>query len=150
MLKTWLPVLVVDDSQTMCAIMKRILFSLGFSGVQDRQTAFQAIRELHNRDYGFILCDIEMKPVDGMEFVRRIRRDKFLRDIPVILTTAQPARLTKRMGEGEPFLADGFIGKPFTASDLKTKLSEVLEASFQNKMLLPDHLARLNGFEAAS
>lgn len=150
MLKRWLPVLVVDDSQTMCAIMKRILLSLDFTDVQERRTAVQAINELNRRDYGFVLCDVEMKPIDGMQFVRMLRRDKFLCHVPVILTTSNPALMTQRLGEGVPFLADGFIGKPFQANDLKTKLAEVLEASFQDKRLLPDHLSRLNDFGVAS
>jgi DNA-binding response OmpR family regulator len=51
--------------------------------------------------------------------------------------------------EGDPFLADGFILKPFKANELKEKLAEVLESAYQKKELLPRNLARLNGFERA-
>lgn len=43
MLKRWMPVLVVDDSTTMCAVMKKILLSLDFDDVEVRQSASEAI-----------------------------------------------------------------------------------------------------------
>ena len=149
MLKRWMPVLVVDDSLTMCAVMKKILLSLDFDDIEARQSAADAIEELRRRDYGFVLCDVEMTPVDGTEFVRMMRRDKFLRHVPVILTTGNAALVTEMFKEGDPFLADGFILKPFKANELKEKLAEVLEAAYQKKELLPRNLARLNGFERA-
>jgi len=42
------------------------------------------------------------------------------------------------------------IFKPFTATELKEKISEVLEARFTNESLMPDQLARLNGNWALS
>ncbi len=149
MLKRWMPVLVVDDSMTMCSVMKKILLSLDFDDVEGRQSAADAIEELKRRDYGFVLCDVEMGPVGGAEFVRMMRRDKFLRHVPVILTTGNAALVTEMFNEGDPFLANGFILKPFTANELKAKLAEVLEAAYQKKELLPRNLARLNGFEGA-
>jgi two-component system chemotaxis response regulator CheY len=144
-----MPVLIVDDSVTMCAVMKKILQSLDFDDVQDRQSALDAFDELKRRDHGFVLCDVEMQPVGGVELVRMMRRDKFLRHVPVILTTGNPALVTGMFKEGDPFLADGFILKPFKANELKDKLAEVLEAAYQKKELLPRNLARLNGFEPA-
>lgn len=149
MLKRWMPVLVVDDSMTMCSVMKKILLSLDFDDVEARRSAADAIEELKRRDYGFVLCDVEMGPVGGAEFVRMMRRDKFLRHVPVILTTGNAALVTEMFNEGDPFLANGFILKPFTANELKAKLAEVLEAAYQKKELLPRNLARLNGFEGA-
>lgn len=149
MLKRWMPVLVVDDSKTMCAVMKKILLSLDFDDVHACQSATEAIDELKQRDYGFVLCDVAMRPVDGAEFVRIVRRDKFLRQVPVILTTCNAALMTEMFKEGDPFLADGFILKPFKANELKEKLAEVLESAYQKKELLPRNLARLNGFERA-
>jgi two-component system chemotaxis response regulator CheY len=147
MLMRWRPVLIVDDSASMCAIMKKILLSLDFVDVQTRHTAIEAINEIKRRDYGFIICDVEMQPIDGIQFVRMMRRDKFLRDVPVILTSSSPASVLDIFKQGAPFLANGFILKPFKASDLKIKLAEVLEGAYQIKELLPDHLSRLNGFE---
>jgi CheY-like chemotaxis protein len=149
MLTRWKPVLIVDDSKSMCAIMKKILLSLDFADVQTRHTAIEAINEIKRRDYGFVICDVEMQPIDGIQFVRMMRRDNFLHDVPVILTTGNPALVMDIFKEGAPFLANAFIRKPFQANDLKIKLAEVLEAAYQRKDLLPDHLARLNGFETA-
>lgn len=149
MLKRWMPVLVVDDSRTMCAVMRKIVLSLDFEDVQACQSVAEAMQELKRRDHGFVLCDVEMLPEGGIDLVRAMRRDKFLRHVPVILTTGNAARMTELFRQGDPFLASGFILKPFTATELKDKLAEVLEAAYQKKELLPRTLARLNGFERA-
>ena len=146
MLKRWMPVLVVDDSLTMCAIMQELLHALDFNDVQMRRSATEAINELKRRDYGFVLCDVDMPAIDGFELVEMMRHDKFLRDVPVILTTAYPDLVTKKLGSGAPFPASGFIRKPFTALDLRDKLSEVVESAYQRKELLPRRLAHSGGF----
>jgi len=147
MLKRWMPVLVVDDSLTMCAIMQEILLALDFNDVQMRRSATEAINELKRRDYGFVLCDVDMPAIDGFQLVRMMRRDRSLRDVPVILTTAYPDLITRIFRTGAPFPASGFILKPFTAKDLREKLSEVIESAYRRKELMPRALARLNGFE---
>ncbi|MGN6570844.1 MAG: response regulator [Pseudolabrys sp.] len=147
MLKRWMPVLVVDDSLTMCAIMQQLLQSLEFNDVQMRRSATEAINELKRREYGFVLCDVDMPSINGFELVSMMRHDKFLRDVPVILTTAYPELIARSLKSGAPFPASGFILKPFTALDLRDKLSEVIESSYQRKELLPRRFARLSGFE---
>lgn len=146
MLKRWMPVLVVDDSLTMCAIMQELLHALDFNDVQMRRSATEAINELKRRDYGFVLCDVDMPSIDGFELVKMMRHDKFLRDVPVILTTAYPELITRQLEKGAPFPASGFIRKPFTALDLRDKLSEVIGSAYQQKELLPGSHARLSGF----
>ena len=146
MLKRWMPALVVDDSRTMCAIMQEILLALDFQDVQMRRTAAEAINELKRRDYGFVLCDVDMPAINGFELVDMMRHDKFLRDIPVMLTTAYPELITRTLKTGAPFPASGFILKPFTAMDLRDKLAEVVESSYQRKELLPRRNARFGAF----
>jgi len=146
MLNRWMPVLVIDDSLTMCAIMQDILLALEFNDVQMRRTATEAINELKRRQYGFVLCDVDMPAIDGFELVRMMRRDHFLRSIPVILTTAYPGLITNVMKNGAPFPASGFILKPFTAQDLKDKLTEVIESAYHEKELLTRYVARRRRF----
>jgi CheY-like chemotaxis protein len=147
-LKRWLPVLVVDDSLTMCAIMQDILCNLGFKDVQMRRNAIDAFTELMRREYGFVLCDVEMAPFSGIDLVKMMQRDKYLRDLPVILTTANAAHVAELFRGGASFPAAGFILKPFRANDLREKLSEVLESAYQKKDLSVEFLARMNAFEA--
>jgi CheY-like chemotaxis protein len=137
-----MPVLVIDDSLTMCAIMQEILLALEFNDVQMRRTATEAINELKRRQYGFVLCDVDMPAIDGFELVRMMRRDQFLRAVPVILTTAYPSLVTDLMKAGAPFPASGFILKPFTAMELRDKLAEVIESAYQRKEQLPRQSAR--------
>jgi len=147
MLKRWMPVLVVDDSLTMCAIMQEILHALDFNDVQMRRSVTEAINELKRRDYGFVLCDVDMPAIDGFQLVNMMRRDEALGAVPVILTTGYPSLITRMLKSGAPFPASGFILKPFTAKDLRDKLSEVIESAYQRKELLPRHFAGYSGVE---
>jgi CheY-like chemotaxis protein len=137
-----MPALVVDDSLAMCAIMQDILHTIGFEDVQMRRTATDAFSELTRRDYGFVLCDVEMVPLSGVELVRMMRKDKNLRDVPVILTSGNAALIGDLFGGGASFPAAGFILKPFRPNDLKQKLSEILEGPYLKRETSMLHLAR--------
>lgn len=149
MLKRWMPVLVVDDSLTMCAIMQDMLHKIGFEDVQMRRNAIDAFTELVRREYGFVLCDVEMAPFSGIDLVNMMQKEKYLRDVPVVLTTANAAHVAELFGSGVPFPAAGFILKPFQSKDLREKLAEALEGAYQKRDLSLEYLARMNGFEAS-
>jgi CheY-like chemotaxis protein len=74
-----------------------------------------------------------MVPLSGAELVRMMRNDKYLRDIPVILTSGNAAVVSHLFGDGKPLPATSFILKPFHPKDLKRKLSEVLEGPYQKE-----------------
>lgn len=150
MLKTWEPVLVVDDSTAMGDIMKQLLISIGFEDVEVRASATEAMTELKERSYTLVICDLHMHPIDGLQFTRMIRSDTDTWRTPVLLTTASKALAVEAFKGGVSSEVNGFILKPFTAVELKAKLAEVLEAKYLDRNLLPTRMARLNGDWAPS
>jgi two-component system chemotaxis response regulator CheY len=150
MLKTWEPVLVVDDSQAMGDIMKQLLISIGFGDVEIRTNAIEGMSELKERPYTLVICDLDMRPIDGLQFVQMIRSDTDTWRTPVLLTTASKALAVEALKGGACSEANGFILKPFTAVELKAKLAEVLEAKYLDRNLMPTRMARLNGDWAPS
>lgn len=73
-----------------------------------------------------IVCDIMMPEMDGMEVCRTIKNNMCTSHIPVILLTAKNTLHDKE--EGYTAGADSYITKPFSASLLKARIGNILEA----------------------
>ena len=72
----------------------------------------------------FILLDLNMPDMSGLEFLRRLRRHKRLFDTPVVLFTAHAAQVD--IVRGLQAGADGYIAKPIAASALVAAVRTVL------------------------
>ena len=119
---TRLAVLVVDDFRSMTRILDELLRKIGFTDVDAVHDGYTAIDRLRAKNYGLVLSDWEMDPINGAELVRRIRADQAIARIPVILITA-------KCDQDDSWLvgADGYLTKPFNAEDLSEKIEEVLQ-----------------------
>src|SRR5262245_35220318 len=60
------PVLVVDDYNAMIRIMHNLLKQLGFEQVDDASDGSSALTELCRRDYGLVISDWNMEPIDRL------------------------------------------------------------------------------------
>lgn len=96
--------LVVEDEPTVRRLIQTILDEVDCDvvGVPDAEAAIRVMEEQRPH---FILCDIRLPGMDGVELVRRIRQDPRLSSLPVILISAY--------GEPDGHSADGFVAKPF-------------------------------------
>lgn len=72
-----------------------------------------------------IVSDIMMPGVDGIAFLRKIKEDIRTSHIPVILLTAKDTLQDKE--EGYVYGADSYLTKPFSASLLHSRISNLLE-----------------------
>ena len=85
--------LVIDDQSTMRSIIKQLLAKIEIRSVIEAGNGKDAFVALANGNGGlpdFIICDLHMAGMDGMEFCHRLRRAKNeeVRGIPVLVLTA--------------------------------------------------------------
>jgi CheY-like chemotaxis protein len=80
-------VLVVDDSPDTCRAIKRLLHTAGHTAAC-LPDGLAALEYLADRKPCVVLLDLMMPGIDGMEVLRRIRREPALADLPVVLYTA--------------------------------------------------------------
>jgi CheY-like chemotaxis protein len=66
-----------------------------------------------------------MSPLSGWEFLKRLRAENNLREIPVLLFTASPAVPGKMAALHDPKL--GILQKPVTFDELKTAIRQFVE-----------------------
>lgn len=122
-----MPVLVVDDYQTMLRIMRNLLRRAGFADVDTAGDGEEALAKMRERKYGLVITDWFMAPVDGLELVRQARADDSLKETPIILVTGEgsPENLKVANDAG----ASGYVLKPFDSQILKAKIETALAAA---------------------
>ncbi len=119
-------ILIVDDSSAIRKILQRVLrqAEIPVGTVHEAGDGLEAIEMLRTRPIHLVLSDINMPNMDGIELLAQIRATAAWRDIPVVLITTEGGQ-TKVM-EAAQLGASGYVRKPFTAEQIKEKLSGLL------------------------
>ncbi len=81
-------VLVVDDEPEVRELTRRMLEPEGLR-VREAADGQQALDEIRRRQPGLIILDLMMPVMDGFEFLRQLRHDPEISDLPVIVVTAK-------------------------------------------------------------
>jgi two-component system chemotaxis response regulator CheY len=119
-------VLIVDDSATMRALVRKVLkisgLDLGecFEGANGKE----ALEVLENNWVDLVLSDLHMPEMDGAALVKALRQNHLWQTIPVVLITTEA-----RQEVLAPFFESGiqgYIRKPFRPEDIKEKLQTIL------------------------
>src|SRR5436305_841014 len=84
-----MPVLVVDDYNTMIRIIRNLLKQLGFEDVDDASDGSAALSKLRGKKYGLVISDWNMEPMTGYELLKEVRQDPGLAKTPFIMVTAE-------------------------------------------------------------
>ncbi|MGH7255886.1 MAG: hybrid sensor histidine kinase/response regulator [Nitrospirales bacterium] len=90
-------ILVVDDSITTRTMEKNLLEAAGFH-VKVAVDGLDALTVLRSEPVDVVLSDVDMPRMNGFELTSRIRGDRKLADLPVILVTALESREDKERG----------------------------------------------------
>ncbi len=120
-----MPILIVDDYNTMIRILRNLLRQLGFTNIDEACDGRAALAKLRTKDYALVISDTNMAPMSGAELLRRVRSDDRTKATPFIMIANDPsegADVQARAG------ASSYIVKPFTAQSLKAKLEPVIGA----------------------
>ncbi|MFQ5763427.1 MAG: response regulator [Rhodospirillales bacterium] len=117
-------VLTVDDDQSMRGVLGKLLRQLNFANIDEASDGAEALRKLRQGDFGLVISDWNMAPMDGIELLREVRADAKLKDLPFIVVTAE-TRSDKMMAAKEAGVSN-YLVKPFNAVALKGKLVKVL------------------------
>jgi two-component system chemotaxis response regulator CheY len=117
-------VLVVDDYNTMRRILRNLLSQIGFTNVEEAEDGITGLRKLRERSFGLVISDWNMAPMSGLEFLKEVRSDGELKDMPFIMITAESK--TENVVAAKEAGVSNYIVKPFNADTLKKKIEAVL------------------------
>ncbi len=90
-------ILVVEDSITSRALLKNILESAGYR-VTTAVDGVDAYTTLKTGTFDLIVSDVEMPRMDGFDLTAKVRADKQLGELPVVLVTAMESREHRERG----------------------------------------------------
>jgi two-component system, sensor histidine kinase and response regulator len=116
-------ILIVEDSPVQAKRLRFLLEENGFE-VGVAGDGEQALASLRQKKPMIIISDIVMPGMDGYELCTKIKADKDLSSIPVILLTSlrDPLDIIKGLQSG----ADNFITKPYDADYLLSRIHYLL------------------------
>ena len=115
-------VLIVDDDSYSRESAEALLMKEGYNLIFAKD-GFEAIELTKIHEPDLILLDIMMPQMDGFEVCRKIREDKDLSEIPIILVTALDDKDSKIAGLEAG--ADDFISKPYDRLELRTRVKTI-------------------------
>jgi two-component system chemotaxis response regulator CheY len=117
--------LVVDDSPAIQRLGARIVASAGLPlECVCAGTGREGLEIARQVPLALILTDINMPIMDGEEFVRCLREDPGLCDIPVIVLSTDATRARARRMEAAG--VRGYLTKPFSPEALRDEVERVL------------------------
>lgn len=116
-------VLVVDDEQSLRNFVKRNLEVRDYQ-VYTASNGLEALALFQSNSIDLVVMDLMMPHMDGLETIRRIRRDSY---VPIVVLSA--------LGEEEDKIkalqlgADDYLTKPFGVGELLARIQAVLRCS---------------------
>jgi len=116
-------ILVVEDDQPILELMDLLIRKLGYEPVLIAN-GIEALESVTADHPSVILLDIMMAPINGWEFLERIRANPLTKEIPVIIFSASPQVEEKVAELNDRHLS--VLQKPVKFTDLKAEIERVL------------------------
>lgn len=122
-----LKALIVEDNPHMRALLRSLLGSAGLRDISEAGDGAAGLKLLNTKKCDFILCDLAMKPMDGLEFTREVRRSKTSANpfVPIIMISGYTE--LRRVEAARDAGVTEFLAKPVTTQSLYSRLAEIME-----------------------
>lgn len=121
-----LNVLVVDDSQTVRAIISKTLHLTGapIGEIFTATNGAEALEVLKNQWVDLVLSDINMPVMGGVEMIDRMKQDDLLHSIPIVVvsTEGSKTRIEELLSKG----VRAYIRKPFTPESIRNIIDDII------------------------
>ena len=116
-------IMLVEDDEPILDMMDILLRRIGYEPVLVPDV-MEALERARNDPPSLILLDIMMTPMNGWEFLEKLRSEYNIRELPVILFTASPSVKERIALMNDPYL--GVLQKPVTIPELRAGLERFL------------------------
>ena len=112
-------VLIVDDSPVNRAVLAAFLKKAGITSIDQARDGGEAFAKLDSAEkaglpHDFVLSDLWMPNMNGMELIEKLRGDSRFKDLPVFALTAD----TEYRRDARNYLFSGILLKPLTYDKL--------------------------------
>ena len=120
---------LVEDDESIRNMMMYTLEASGFEvkGFKDGKSYFQAMLMNHP---DLVMLDIMLSDMDGIEILKKMKKDPDMKDIPVIMASAKGTEYDKVIGLD--LGADDYLAKPFGMMEMVSRVKAVLRRTKPN------------------
>ncbi len=121
--------LIIEDSP-LVRRMYRLAFSRREHDLVEAANGLEALDALATASdpFNVILLDLRMPDMDGVTFLRTVRRTALFRDIPIIVTTSEPGS-SELLQEARALGIDAVVKKPWKPQELLDVVQSVVAAN---------------------
>jgi two-component system chemotaxis response regulator CheY len=119
----------------MRSVVKRTLKAAGYVSAQFHEAANggEALELMKNNWIDIIMTDYNMPVMNGLDFIRAVKKDDLFKDIPVIVvsTEGHEDKIRKFMEAG----AAGYVTKPFAPEQIRDLIVNILgEVNYEENL----------------
>lgn len=117
-------ILVVDDCRTTRKIISLYLDGAGYKTIM-AANGVEAVEKLIKTKVDFIITDLNMPQMDGIELTKWIRSNTTFKDIPLVILTTEQDDLSRIKGIDTG--ASAYLTKPITRERLIDEVRHIFE-----------------------
>jgi len=125
-------VLIVDDDKLMREITSRMLKKNGFCHIDEADDGHNAIVKIKAKKipyskqtpYDFVLCDLNMPTISGLDLLKLVRKENPFSKMPFIMITG--TRDKENLLEVIKLGVRDFLTKPVNEEDLLEKINSII------------------------
>lgn len=122
-------ILVVDDEQDLCEILK---FNLETEGYQaDTANSGEEAMSMDIASYDLLLLDVMMGGMSGFQLARQLKENPMTAHVPIIFLTARDTENDTVTGFN--LGADDYISKPFSIREVMARVRAVLRRTMEQR-----------------
>lgn len=136
-------ILVVDDEQDLCEILKFNLETEGYE-VETAGSAEEALT-LDLTSFDLLLLDVMMGEMSGFALARKLKSEESTKDIPIIFLTARDTENDTVTGFN--LGADDYISKPFSIREVLVRVRAVLRRTGDSQGQSQPSVLKYQGLE---
>ena len=136
-------ILVVDDEQDLCEILKFNLETDGYT-VETANSAEEALN-MDVAGFDLLLLDVMMGGMSGFAMAKKLKEDPATKNIPVVFLTARDTENDTVTGFN--LGADDYISKPFSIREVLVRIRAVLRRTAEKNNEQQANVLRYQGLE---
>ncbi len=118
-------ILVVDDSETIRHVVASTLREHGFS-VLESEDGVDGLTHCNGQKIHLVISDLNMPNLDGIGFVREMKKHQSYRFTPVVILTTETS--AEKRAEGKSAGATAWVVKPFDVARMLSAVNKLILA----------------------
>ena len=118
-------IMIIEDEKIAASVLLRVVRQTFDCDVVTHSNGFDALTDCRQTVADLILVDYQMPGMNGVDFIRSLRKDHHYEHVPVVMITAEDAR-ELRLSAIESGATD-FLNKPVDLEELKVRVRNLLK-----------------------